>query len=168
MSGRGAFFVTTSIARLSSSGGSSPLGKAQTRPLVVVATPPHGATHRAQYPKDHAKDHQDDTDCPKDGVAPKKGRDDQADDSDRDQVCLRCSGNSSAATLSVPRCPRFCPTPAARRLRGRPLVHETRHSARPCRRGLSTGPTHGPPRRLCCHENGCGSASQPRRDLPRA
>ena len=68
-------------------------------PLVVVATPPNGAADCAQYPKDRTKDHQDDTDCPKDGVAPKKCRDDQADDADGDQVSLRCSGISSDATL---------------------------------------------------------------------
>ena len=70
-----------------------PSGLRRTRPrstrLVVVAPTAHGAAHRTQYPKDQAEDDQDDTDCPKDGVTPKKGRDDQADDADGDQVCLR-------------------------------------------------------------------------------
>ena len=79
---------------------SSPLGRGQTRPLVVVASTAHGAAHRTQYPKDHAKDDQDNTDCPKDGVTPKKGRDEQADDANGDQVSLPCSGSSSASTLS--------------------------------------------------------------------
>ena len=74
-----------------------PSGLRRTRPrstrlvtrLVIVTPTAHGAAHRTQYPKDQAEDDQDDTDCPKDGVTPKKGRDDQADDADGDQVCLR-------------------------------------------------------------------------------
>ncbi len=85
------------------------------RPLVVVAPTAHGAAHRTQYPKDHAKDDQDDTDCPKDGVTPKKGGDDQADDADGDQVSLPCSGSSSASTLSD----LVCPWPALLRQPGR-------------------------------------------------
>ena len=66
-----------------------------------MASATHCAAHCAQYPKDHAKDDQDDTDCPKDGVTPKKGRDEQADDADGDQLSLQCSGSPSASTLSV-------------------------------------------------------------------
>jgi hypothetical protein len=68
------------------------LNRGASWPLVVVAPTAHGTAHRTQYPKDHAKDDQDDTDCPKDGVTPKKRRNEQADDADSDQVSLPMLG----------------------------------------------------------------------------
>ncbi len=85
------------ILKRGSRGGLGPLA------LVVVVPTAHGAAHRTQYPKDRANDDQDDTDCPEDGITPKKGRHDQANDADGNQVCLRGSGNSSSRDSIRPR-----------------------------------------------------------------